>query len=129
MHSRRTGPPVGQDQAGVEEADEWRADAGELVEDRAVDRGDDVGRLVRHEVLERAVGPHPAGVRSRVAVTEPLVVARRREGHGRVAVGQCDHRRLRTEQPPLQDHPGTTRGLGGAAGRIEVPAEQPDGGR
>ena len=79
-YSSRTRAVGGQHQAGVQEAAERDPAAGQLGEDRDVDRLDDgVDRRIV-EVRQRRVGAHAAGVRAAVPVAQPLVVARRRQG-------------------------------------------------
>ena len=97
----------GQDQAGVEGTAERGAPAGELGEQRQVERRHDPCHGVIRQVRQRAVGAHPAGVRAGIAVTQPLVVAGSRQGEGRDPVGEGDDARLRTAQPLLDHDPGS----------------------
>jgi hypothetical protein len=87
-------PVVSAHQSRVEEALERRAPAGELAEHRQVHRLEDLRRLVVGDVGQWREGAHPAGVRAAVAVPDPLVVAGRREGNGRLAGAEGEERQL-----------------------------------
>ena len=65
----------------------------------------------------RGVGAHPAGVRTGVALADPLVVLGERQRHGGGAVAQREQRALRAAQPLLEQERtdrrrGSDRGLG-----------------
>ena len=74
----------GQHQAGVEGAAERRAAPGQLGQDRPVDRSrGSRSTAVVVEVGQRRVGAHAAGVRPASPSPSALVVAGRRQRHGR----------------------------------------------
>ena len=80
-------------QPGVEDAVERRAAARELVDHRLVHAGDRSATSASASG-HRRVAAHAAGVRAGVAVADPLVVARRGERDGALAVAQREQREL-----------------------------------
>ena len=80
LHSSRTRAVVGEHQAGVQEAAERRAAAGQLGQDRPVERSTRIASTaVVGQVGQRAEGAHPAGVRARVAVARAACGRGRRQ--------------------------------------------------
>ena len=90
---------------------ERRAAARQLVDDGLVDGGDDAGHE-RVGLRHRRVGAHAAGVRAGVAVADPLVVARRSERHGALAVAQRQQRELLAGHELLHDHRKVAEAVG-----------------
>ncbi len=85
-----------------------------------MDAPDEVVGIGIGQVGQRAVGPHPAGVRAGVAVAESLVVARDRQGQCVASVAQRDQARLATLQAFLDDdQAGPRRRLDRAEGLLE----------
>ena len=71
-----------------------------------MERRDDSRDVRVGEVRQRAVGAHPAGVRPRVTVSEPLVVPGGGHREGRRLVREDDDARLGPAEPLLHDDPG-----------------------
>ena len=77
-----------------------------------MDRGEQVRDGVVGQVRQRAVGAHPSGVRTAVAVGEPLVVTGERQCQRVPSVAHRDQRRLLALEPLFHDDPdvpGTRR--------------------
>ncbi len=80
-------------------------------DDRPVHRVDDLLDLGRAEARHRRVAAHAAGVRSLVAVEDPLVVLGRRQRHDVLAVAERQQRELLALEELLQDHGGLAEAL------------------
>ena len=105
LHSSRTGPRSVRIRPAYRKPRNGRAAAGQLGEDRPVDVGQDRVDVRLGHVGEWRVGAHPARVRPGIAVAEPLVVARRRQGDRPHAVAHGDDGRFGPVQPFLDDDP------------------------
>jgi len=76
----------------------------QLVHDRLVHLAHELGRPVVVDPRHRRVAPHAARVRTPIAVEDALVVLRRRERDGALAVAQGEQRQLLAVEELLQHH-------------------------
>ena len=83
---------------------ERRAAARQLVEHGLVDLGAHALEERVVDLGDRRVGAHPAGVRARVAVADPLEVARRGQRQRALAVAEREHGQLVAVEELLDDH-------------------------
>ena len=114
---------VGEDEAGVEQADERRALGVELADDGLGHlAGDEVDELLlaaelRAEPRERRVGAHAAGVGAGVAVEQALVVLGGAERQHVVAVAEEEERDLGSGEELLDEHRAERQVLVGVGDR------------
>jgi hypothetical protein len=85
---------------------EGRPLGSQRVDDRLVRHRGDLSRAREIEARHRGVAAHAAGVRALVAVEDALVVLRRRQRHGTVAVAERQQRHLLPVEELLQHHLG-----------------------
>ncbi len=96
--------PAGQSQPGVQQADERGAPASHLVDGGLDDGGHDLLGQALRRPRQRRVGPHAAGIGTRVAVTDSLEILGRLEGQHMLAVAEGEQAHLGTVEVLLNDH-------------------------